>query len=311
MIFVIICSFLKILTSGRLANPLLSTLHVLHFRMYVFDHLFQCIQVDEIVIFDDSSQLLAATTDGKYSGIGKKGNSCVQMARVLQYLECPQYLRKSFFPKHPDLQFAGLLNPLDCPHHLRKDDHLPFREGVVLNMPGKSDDSCVVNCGTRKTIQIDKKIDPDLRVTVRMPKKKSKVKNQGTVVSPDTPRTERGLYWGYTVRLASCLNKAISDCPFKDTEKYDLTIGTSERGRCVDDALLPSFKHALVVFGGVQGLEAALESDESIMGVDNPKSLFDFYFNTCPNQGSRTIRTEEALLITMSSLRPKLTKSQT
>jgi len=33
----------------------------------------------------------------------------VQMARILQYLECPQYLRKSFFPQHKDLEYAGWL----------------------------------------------------------------------------------------------------------------------------------------------------------------------------------------------------------
>ena len=29
------------------------------------------------------------------------------MARILQYCECPQYLRRQFFGMHPDLQFAG------------------------------------------------------------------------------------------------------------------------------------------------------------------------------------------------------------
>ena len=32
----------------------------------------------------------------------------VQMIRILQYLECPQYLRKYLFPIQKDLQFAGL-----------------------------------------------------------------------------------------------------------------------------------------------------------------------------------------------------------
>jgi len=31
------------------------------------------------------------------------------MARILQYLECPQYLRKTFFPQHKDLEYAGQL----------------------------------------------------------------------------------------------------------------------------------------------------------------------------------------------------------
>ena len=60
--------------------------------------------VDEIVIFDD---------------VGA-GSGCEQLARILQYLECPQYLRKHFFPLHQDLQYAGVLNPTDMPHHLRQ-----------------------------------------------------------------------------------------------------------------------------------------------------------------------------------------------
>lgn len=54
------------------------------------------------------------------------------LTRILQYIECPQYLRRKFFPMHPDLQFAGLLPPLDAPHHLRRGDVSAFREGVVV-----------------------------------------------------------------------------------------------------------------------------------------------------------------------------------
>ena len=51
------------------------------------------------------------------------------------------------------------------------------------------------------------------------------------------------------------------------------------------------YSHLLIVFGGLHGLEAALESDESLPETD-PSLLFDHYVNTCPYQGSRTIRTE-------------------
>ena len=47
------------------------------------------------------------SVEGAFDGIGKKGHANVQLARILQYLECPQYLRKSFFPQHKDLQYAG------------------------------------------------------------------------------------------------------------------------------------------------------------------------------------------------------------
>ncbi len=67
--------------------------------------------IDEIVVFDDG-----AGHRGE-AQCGSTGSE--QLARILQYLECPQYLRKHFFPLHADLQYAGVLNPTDMPHHLR------------------------------------------------------------------------------------------------------------------------------------------------------------------------------------------------
>lgn len=52
---------------------------------------------------------LFRSTEGEYSGVGKHSKGNLQLARILQYLECPQYLRKSFFPQHKDLQYAGQL----------------------------------------------------------------------------------------------------------------------------------------------------------------------------------------------------------
>ena len=31
-----------------------------------------------------------STVEGEFRGVGKKGQACVQLARILQYLECPQ-----------------------------------------------------------------------------------------------------------------------------------------------------------------------------------------------------------------------------
>lgn len=55
--------------------------------------------------------------------------------------------------------------------------------------------------------------------------------------------------------------------------------------------MCPLFRHLLVVFGGLQGLEASLDADQNL-DVSDPCILFDLYLNTCPSQGSRTIRTE-------------------
>ena len=86
-----------------------------------------------------------------------------------------------------------------------------------------------------------------------------------------------------------------------------LVLSSFSRGReswllcfhCLTDVLNGSyilisllfFRHAVIVFGGVKGLEASLEADESL-NVNDPTLLFHHYLNTCPNQGSRTIRSE-------------------
>ncbi|ODM87636.1 hypothetical protein Ocin01_19047 [Orchesella cincta] len=210
---------------------------------------------------------------------------------------------KLLFPIHPDLQFAGLIAPFDAPHHLRRTEALPYREGVVSSKPIK--EGSLVNVGLDRDCRVSKKLPQGVRVTVKFDDPdtnyvlKPKGKLRGTVVSPHLPRREAGLYWGYSVRIANSLSKVFSECPFRNG--YDVKVGTSEKGS--DSRLLKpqSFDHLLIVFGGVEGLEYALENDESL-AEDDVRKLFEHYVNTCPSQGSRTIRTEEAILISMNAL---------
>uniref|UniRef100_A0A670K3Z2 28S rRNA (uridine-N(3))-methyltransferase n=1 Tax=Podarcis muralis TaxID=64176 RepID=A0A670K3Z2_PODMU len=260
--------------------------------------------VDEIVVFDEHGED-SKMVEGEIEGIKKRDQACVQLAQILQYLECPQYLRKSFPPKHQDLKFAGLLNPLDSPHHVRIGEESEYREGVVLSRPTKPGRGSFVNCGMQKEVQIDKQLEAGLCVTVRLnPQQNPESKTQkGMVVSSHQPRTASGLYWGHSVRLASCLSAVFAESPYK--EGYNLSIGTSERGTSVDQATLTPFRHALIVFGGLQGLEASVDTDLNLEVTDT-STLFDFYLNTCPGQGSCIIRTEEAILISLSALRPQI-----
>jgi predicted SPOUT superfamily RNA methylase MTH1 len=83
------------------------------------------------------------------------------------------------------------------------------------------------------------------------------------------------------------------------------------RGVSVDDVRweeeprVRSYQHMLLVLGGVAGLEDVVGQDPDLRARET-SSLFDYYLNTCPNQGSNTIRTEEAMLVTLSALRPAL-----
>lgn len=291
--------------SIALPGSIVSNAQTLELKTYLAGQIARaaCVfNVDEVVIFNEQPPA---------KGNVQKSDPNIFLARILQYLETPQYLRKVIFPKHKDLQLVGLLNPLDCPHHMRIDDEFKYREGVVLNRPPKTKGKggSYVNAGMRKDVQIDKTLVPGVRVTIELQStEKSGGKNKkGVVVSPSTPRTQDGYYWGYQTRYASSFGSVFRDCPFKGG--YNLTIGTSERGSSVDEIKgLKSFNHLLVVFGGLQGLEASLESDETLE-EEEVSQLFHLYVNTCPQQGSRTIRTEEAILITMATLRPLIVKA--
>jgi predicted SPOUT superfamily RNA methylase MTH1 len=243
-----------------------------------------------------------------------KSNHQEFMARLLQYCECPQYLRRTFFPMHPDLQFAGLLAPIDAPHHVRQDDHCKYREGVVIPYKKGPNGHSLVNCGIRnRPVEIDRTITAGVRCTVQINTlaygKPGHI--QGKVVSPAAPREDNGTYWGYETRMASSINAVLEECPYEGG--YDLKIGTSERGdKNVEsnNFKLAKYTHSLIVFGGVAGIEECVDADESLkVSGSQSRVLFDVWLNTCPFQGSRTIRTEEAVMISLSKLSPFLNRS--
>lgn len=98
------------------------------------------------------------------------------MARLLEYLETPQYLRKKLFAMHPSLKHVGLLPPLDLPHHVRRDDEIAYREGVVETWDAegiadkKGKRRATVDIGLDEPVALRaSNVTPGLRVTVRLP----------------------------------------------------------------------------------------------------------------------------------------------
>ncbi|KAB2569721.1 putative methyltransferase C9orf114 [Lasiodiplodia theobromae] len=185
----------------------------------------------------------------------------------------------------------------------------------------------VVDAGLPQPIQLDleEPIPPHTRVTLKL----ASAENPGYYygldaqpVDPAQPREEAGYYWGYQTRQAGSLSAVFTECPFDGG--YDVSVGTSERGMPVSQILarggvpkeddgggggggtLPDeFKHLILVFGGVSGLEVAAMADEDLVakGVTgkNVGSIFDAWVNLVPNQGSRTIRCEEAVWLGLMS----------
>ena len=60
-----------------------------------------------------------------------------------------------------------MCNPLDCLHHAKTSDTPPYREGVVIDKPAKKG-RCLVDVGLHKEVSVEQKIQPGMRVTVKM-----------------------------------------------------------------------------------------------------------------------------------------------
>ena len=68
------------------------------------------------------------------------------------------------------------------------------------------------------------------------------------------------MYWGYSVRVADSLQAVFDECPHEGG--YDCRLGTSDKGKIIDFEDFENFKgfkHALVFFGGLEGIEGMVE----------------------------------------------------
>ena len=235
-------------------------------------------RVDEALIYNDETG-------------GTSVNEGRLMEKLLAYQETPQYLRRAVFKQDPDLQFSGTLPPMRMPSHPNVGEPRigDIREGLVIESGTKS----MVNAGFRALVEVSSKLKLQDRVTVTLVRTSPHL--EGDLVDP----TRLPIYWGFRVtRTNLTLGKIIG------SRRSDLTISTSRRGKVLREALndltfrWKSSRRPLVLFGSAShGVPEILAKE----GTDHTKTV-DFNLNMIPNQGVETVRTEEALLATLSVL---------
>jgi predicted SPOUT superfamily RNA methylase MTH1 len=239
-------------------------------------------KIDEIIIFPDSSKRANQRKDADF------------IALLLAYMETPQYLRKRLFKLDPQLQFAGILPPLRTPHHPlnRKAKNLKvgeYREGVTLS---RTKEGVLVDIGVehpalmRETSWAEGK-----RLPLQIVKAGERVEVQ------TASRDEIPSYWGYTVTVETrSFGKLV------ESGKFDLAIATSKTGANFMNAagkIGEKWKKSpriLVAFGApARGLHEIVKDE----GLDL-NDVVDFVVNMVPEQGTETVRTEEALLASLA-----------
>lgn len=256
------------------------------------------------------------------------------MVGLLEYADCPPHLRSALFPMCEPYKYVGLLPPLDTPSHTKPDEWIRFREGVALEPQQRVNgiDWTYINCGLPYPIKVPYSVPPGMRLTVEFKdpspppswpylSERECAALSVDAATPEAPREQEGYYWGYKVRKAPSFSSVFTESDYPSG--YSFVIGTSERGvplpsilpaaiapssRRVspDTTLLPDvYKHLLVVFGGVAGLEPVVAGDASLGGMrkEDAHKAFDYWVNLVEGQGSRTVRTEEAVEIGLAGLK--------
>jgi predicted SPOUT superfamily RNA methylase MTH1 len=216
------------------------------------------------------------------------------IAKILNYLETPQYLRKRLFKIEPDLQYAGILPPLRTPHHPSSGKNRDlkvgeYREGIVVS---QSKEGLTVDIGVESMATLrERDFAVGDRLTVQV------IRGGDRIEVQSANRDYVPTYWGYRVK--------VEDDSFSrmlKKEQFDLVISTARIANCFIDvadkiaARWSTAEKILIAFGApTRGLHEIVR-DEGL----RIEALSDFVVNTIPEQGTATVRTEEALLASLA-----------
>ena len=218
------------------------------------------------------------------------------LALILSYMETPQYLRKKLFKIRPELRYAGVLPPLRTPHHpivnrlkdLRKGE---YREGVVVS---STPSGSFIDVGVEQpAFMLGKRLQPKTRVTVKVTRTQKQF--LATLANPEEIET----YWGYKVTVSKAsLGKLTKN------RNFNLVIATSRKGKPITEIMdtlkqeWRASKKILIAFGApTQGLYEIVAQERIKL-----EDIAHHIVNTIPNQGTETVRTEEALYATLAIL---------
>ncbi|MFB6173042.1 MAG: putative RNA uridine N3 methyltransferase [Halobacteriales archaeon] len=214
------------------------------------------------------------------------------VATVLAYAATPPYLRTEVWDRRDELEYAGVLPPVRLSPRTGSgsDGSGSLRQGLVTEVG--SDGRVRVNCGLQHPISL------------RVPDGMSVSAGERVTVSVSSRRPVRARLAaeplpGFAVDrvdLATALGREDAGLRIAASRHGTPLTATGLRGlvrRVRDDGLT-------VAFGSPgRGLPTILGVDPE----DAPDATgFDRWLNTVPDQGSETVRTEEAMFASLASL---------
>jgi predicted SPOUT superfamily RNA methylase MTH1 len=229
----------------------------------------------------------------------EKGFEREMIEDILTYQMTPQYIRKYLFQKRKTLAAVGLLHPLNTLNHPTEKEPLEMqlKEGNVVYRQGfrlkKVGSTAVIDIGLQTFVEVNEKSNARKEglVNVRITKESGKIKVQYV------EKHEIPLYWGYETRFL--------DDPFQkiiqDVKHSDICIATSKSGQNYKELIRDRVpfrsenrKNVSIFFGPrTAGLKQFFDTPDLFF------KSFDHVINCFSHPGTKSIRLEEAIPITL------------
>jgi predicted SPOUT superfamily RNA methylase MTH1 len=246
-------------------------------------------RIDRLVVFPDSA------------GERRWGGGFVRT--VLAYAATPPYLRKEVWGRRDELEYVGVLPPLRAVTQTGSGSNGSgsLRQGIVTEVG--SDGRVRVNCGLQHPISLvvpsNMTVDEGERVTIRV---SSREPLRARIIDEPLPgisveraeldtviaRPDAGLRIASSRYGEELTTSRLGDLHSQLNGEYTVAFGAPERG-------LPEILG--VDRDTVNNIDASDETND-----EPDRSRFDLWLNTVPNQGSETVRTEEAMFATLACL---------
>lgn len=248
-------------------------------KLFYISRITAIFQVKEILIYHDP-----------YLKPAQAKREQRKITRILQYIECPQYLRKRLFPLSRDTAAVGILSPLAIPHHMKSREIKvnEIREAAIF----LNQNQVVADVGGTELLEVigwKKSLkDKTIRTTVRIIKADNRYKAEVITKHP------KNIYWGYSVHSSdSTLSKVLQNrSEFKIATSRSCEPYKSIKGK------IKTKNGILIAFGGpYNGIPKILKAEGKKVS-----DIFDICASVITKSGTRSLRLEEAMMITFSRL---------
>lgn len=234
-------------------------------------------KVDSVVIYRTNSE-------------GKTRRDLNLLEKLLRYMDTPQYLRRAAFPMAPSLKYAGILPPLRMQSH-------PIEQS--MNSVSDGDFRWGIQAGTGKVdIGLHELIDYDEPISNRDPTLFQLRWVDGEIHLTIVERGSIDRFFGFDVQVSNNLVKHLENSSSKTRIALSRVGVPYSNIESEIKSVVSNTRDVVAIFGGPRrGIRELFPSEK-----DTLKGFIDYWVNTIDNQGTETVRVEEAVWASLAML---------